>query len=138
VTCPDAVIGKDTVGHDFVEDPAVQVIRRPDARLRAGGQHGDAGRGSRVVMPRAADLELDERSDRRCRNAFRRRGEQVGPGDAECSQVLLRHVDPVPSQVLTDIPDEVRELERKTELAGRFACGEAVGRTEDRQHHRCR
>ena len=55
----------------------------------------------------AGDLEGEQLADLR----RRRPGREVGAGDAEPVEVLLRQVDPAAAQVLADVADEVRQLE---------------------------
>ena len=66
----------------------------------------------------------------------RRRGarREVGPGDAEAVEVLLRQVDPAAAQVLGHVADEVRHLEGLAEIVRVSSACAVVDRLEDRHH----
>src|SRR5882757_155876 len=99
---------------DLVKDALVETEGGPDTGSRAGRKQIDPGCRRSIVGPCAAYLVRDKALDLRRRGARGDRGGQAGVGHAESTKVLLWQVDAPATEILRDIADEVRELERAT------------------------
>src|SRR5581483_4501179 len=108
---------------DLVEDRAVHPERGPDAPPGSLGQQRDPGFGGRVVGTRPGDLVAHQLPYGRTGPSLAGRPDEVVAGDPEAGQVRAGQVHPVPVEVLADVADEVGQLEREAELAGRFPGG---------------
>ncbi len=119
---------------DLFEDVAVQLERRPDRGTAAPVEQGDPRLGDAVA--RAGDSY-----------AVGQPALQLGWADArapcprqhvlvhpERRQFLGGQVDPAAVEVLADVSDEVRQLERLTECRRQRQCGVGVARPEDGDH----
>src|SRR3954454_9150781 len=92
---------------DDIEDAAVEDTGSTDATRRRRRQQVDAAVGLAVERSGAVDLEAEQLDERRCRLTT---GE--GSFGAEAADVFLRDVRAAPFEVLVDVAQEVRELER--------------------------
>ena len=104
------------VGVDLVEDAGVEDTSGRDRARRPCGQQGDAVVGDVVQLPGPLDLE-----------GIRSRHAGVDPAGprvgAETAEVLLWDVDAAAVEVLADVAEEVGELERAAQVAGRSEDG---------------
>src|SRR5690606_28505924 len=92
-----------------------------DARAGRRRQQPQAVQRAAVVVAGPVRLEGDQLPQRPAGAA----GAEVVLGDPETVEVLLRQVDAAAPQVLGDVPQEVRQLERPPQLAGGLEIGRA-------------
>ncbi|ALX06192.1 hypothetical protein AERYTH_16555 [Aeromicrobium erythreum] len=119
----DVVVGS----LDEVEDARVHAQGGGDAAGARGRQHRDAGRRLAVEGAVALDLLGHHRAPRRRHASF-------GGVDAVAGEVLLRQVHAPAVEVLADVAQEVRQLERVPERACRLLRRRRE-RLQHGQHH---
>src|SRR5208283_410637 len=125
------------LGRDTVQQLPVDAGHRARARGAAPVEQGQQLHAGRVPVPRAVHLEVDERYEPRLFGGIPGRlGGRARLGGRlqrapEAVKILSREVYTAVAVILTDVPEDVRELQGHPERVGQRFGHPHVGRAED-------